>query len=113
MANYGKPHTNNSQFFITSVPCDNLNGTNVVVGRVLRGFDAIGDMEQHTSTEGQPQKKVVIVDCGEIKPGTDWGYADKDETKDTLPPYPQDWELKSHPFTVRENINIMCFVFFQ
>lgn len=54
MANYGQPNTNNSQFIISSVGCDNLNGTNVVVGKVLRGLGVIGDMEQNTSDEGVP-----------------------------------------------------------
>lgn len=54
MANYGQRNSNNSQFIITSVVCDVLNGTNVVVGKVLRGLGIIGDMEQNTSDEGQP-----------------------------------------------------------
>lgn len=54
MANYGQPNTNNSQFIISSVACDNLNGSNVVVGKVLRGLGIIGDMEQNTTDDGQP-----------------------------------------------------------
>lgn len=54
MSNYGVPNSNNSQFSITSVPCENLDGTNVVVGRVLRGLGVVGEMEQNTSDEGKP-----------------------------------------------------------
>lgn len=54
MANYGQRHSNNSQFIITSVVCDILNGTNVVVGRVMRGLGIIGEMEMNTTDEGQP-----------------------------------------------------------
>lgn len=56
MANYGKPNTNNSQFFITSVECSHLNGTNVVVGQVLRGFGILNEIEQHATDEGSVTK---------------------------------------------------------
>lgn len=56
MANYGEPNTNNSQFFITSMACDNLNGQNVVFGKVLRGLGILWEMDQHTSDEGVPKR---------------------------------------------------------
>lgn len=54
MANLGRPNTNNSQFFITALECSHLDGTNVVVGYVLRGFRIISEMEKHTSDEAIP-----------------------------------------------------------
>lgn len=56
MANFGKPNTNNSQFFITSIDCQNLDGTNVVVGYVLRGFGIISEMEKFSSNEAVPMR---------------------------------------------------------
>ena len=56
MTNYGKANTNNSQFVITSVSCNNLDETNVVVGKVLRGLAIINDMEQNVDDEGNPNE---------------------------------------------------------
>lgn len=56
MANFGKPNTNNSQFFITSGECHHLDGTNVVVGYVLRGFGIISEMEKVASNEAVPMR---------------------------------------------------------
>ncbi|XP_017478575.1 PREDICTED: peptidyl-prolyl cis-trans isomerase D isoform X1 [Rhagoletis zephyria] len=107
MANYGEPHTNNSQFFIVSVSCDNLDGTNVVVGKVLRGLSIISDMELVSNDDGEPQENVIITDCGEILPWEDWGYLDNDETDDKLPPYPRDWDKKMSYFTSEEMVTLL------
>ncbi|XP_075162303.1 cyclophilin 40 [Haematobia irritans] len=107
MANFGQPNTNSSQFFITSMACDNLNGQNVVVGKVLRGLGIMGEMDQNTSDDGVPTTEIVIVDCGEIQPGQDWGIKDQDETNECLPPYPQDWEDKFKEFTSDELVEIL------
>lgn len=56
MANYGKPNTNNSQFFIASSNCTHLDGVNVAVGHVLRGFGIISEMEKYTTSEGVPTR---------------------------------------------------------
>lgn len=104
MANYGEPNTNNSQFFITSMECNNLNGTNVVVGQVLRGLAIITDMEQNTNNDGEPTQKIVISNCGELKSTDekDWGINDDDETDDKLPPYPQDYSVDIKTLSVRD-----------
>lgn len=54
MANLGRPNTNNSQFFLTAVECYHLDGTNVVVGYVLRGYGVLAEMEKYTSDEAVP-----------------------------------------------------------
>ncbi|XP_061397860.1 peptidyl-prolyl cis-trans isomerase D-like [Musca vetustissima] len=107
MANFGKPNTNNSQFFITSMACDNLNGTNVVVGKVLRGLGIIGEMDQNTSDEGVPTTDIIITNCGEIKPGENWGINDSDETSECLPPFPQDWDDKFKEFSSDELVELL------
>ncbi|XP_062131278.1 peptidyl-prolyl cis-trans isomerase D [Drosophila sulfurigaster albostrigata] len=107
MANYGKPHTNNSQFFITAVGCENLNGTNVVVGRVLRGLGIVAEMEQNCTDDAHPTVDIMISDCGELAPDTDWGVDCNDETTDKLPPYPQDWTGKFNKPTSDATVQLL------
>ena len=45
MANCGK-NTNASQFFITTVPCDWLDGKHTVFGKVTRGMEVVNDIEK-------------------------------------------------------------------
>lgn len=54
MANYGRPNSNNSQFFITAVESSHLDGSNVVFGRVLRGFGIIAEMEKLSDDDAKP-----------------------------------------------------------
>lgn len=88
MSNSG-PNTNNSQFFITRTDCPNLDGTHVVFGHVLRGFDIIPEMEKVTTEEGTPTTEIVILNAGELDADeARWGFYDID---DGLPPFPSDW----------------------
>lgn len=107
MANFGKPNSNNSQFFITSVDCSHLNGTNVVVGRILRGFGILNEMEQHCTDDGSVTKDIFIEDCGQLNPNDDWGFGDKDETEDVLPPFPQDWCDINNNYTIQKILQIL------
>ncbi|KAJ6634791.1 Peptidyl-prolyl cis-trans isomerase D, partial [Pseudolycoriella hygida] len=91
MANFGKPNTNNSQFFICSLECPQLDGTNVVVGYVLRGFGIVDEMGKYATNEAIPMRDIVIVDSGEICNGEGWKYCVNDETGDKLPLFPLDW----------------------
>uniref|UniRef100_A0A182YQE0 Uncharacterized protein n=1 Tax=Anopheles stephensi TaxID=30069 RepID=A0A182YQE0_ANOST len=107
MANLGKPNTNNSQFFITSGECPHLNGTNVVVGYVIRGGSIIGEMERHSTDDGDPIVPIVIEDCGQIAPGADWRLNDDDDEFDTLPPFPDDWNRFYDEFAVDEMLQYL------
>ncbi|XP_049878748.1 peptidyl-prolyl cis-trans isomerase D isoform X2 [Pectinophora gossypiella] len=95
MANAGRPHTNGSQFCITTVPCAHLDGTNVVFGRVRAGLGLVYEMQQLSGEECRPSVECVIEDCGEIV-GDKWDVHCRDGTSDTLPEYPEDYRLMDH-----------------
>lgn len=106
MANAG-PNTNSSQFFITSVECLHLDGTNVVFGRILKGLSMIGEMESISSDDGTTKKSIEIANCGELKDIDDWGYCDNDGSPDKLPPFPADWERSESQFSLKEKLKVL------
>lgn len=65
MANMG-PNNNNSQFLITTVTTDWLNGQNVAFGLVVDGFDVVKKVEGQGSKSGEVHSKVIIADCGQL-----------------------------------------------
>lgn len=108
MANFGRPNTNNSQFFITTVECPHLDGTNVVFGKVIKGLSAVIEMEAFTTDEGIPRKEITVVNCGELKGGEDLlGITALDETSDRFPIFPLDWDKFNEIFALNDKMNIL------
>ncbi|KAM4039326.1 peptidyl-prolyl cis-trans isomerase-like [Anomaloglossus baeobatrachus] len=66
MANAG-PNSNGSQFFISTIKADWLNGKHVVFGSVVEGMEVIKKMESYGSNSGKTSKKIVIEDCGVLE----------------------------------------------
>ncbi len=64
MANAGK-NTNGSQFFITFVPCNWLDGKHVVFGEVVDGKAIIDFIHKNAASgDGTPKKTVIITNSG-------------------------------------------------
>lgn len=66
MANAGK-NTNGSQFFLTFIPCDWLDGKHVVFGRLIEDEKGLLKyLESQGSQSGAPKKTITIADCGQL-----------------------------------------------
>ncbi|CAG9129762.1 unnamed protein product [Plutella xylostella] len=56
MANAGRPHTNGSQFCVTTVPCAHLDGSNVVFARVASGLALLEEVQALSGDDCRPAK---------------------------------------------------------
>jgi peptidylprolyl isomerase len=65
MANSGK-NSNGSQFFITFVPCDWLDGAHVVFGKAIDGTKVIDELHRISTKSGRPKKIATIKNCGQL-----------------------------------------------
>ncbi|MFG2115763.1 peptidylprolyl isomerase [Streptomyces sp. NPDC048718] len=66
MANAGK-NTNGSQFFITTIVTDWLDGKHVVFGEVVEGQDLVKKIEGLGSSSGSTKAKISISESGVVK----------------------------------------------
>ncbi|MEV0536446.1 peptidylprolyl isomerase [Kitasatospora sp. NPDC050463] len=65
MANAGK-NTNGSQFFITTIVTDWLDGKHVVFGEVVENLDLVSKIESYGSQSGRTSAKITITDSGVV-----------------------------------------------
>mmetsp|Transcript_27165 Transcript_27165/g.46839 ORF Transcript_27165/g.46839 Transcript_27165/m.46839 type:complete len:172 (+) Transcript_27165:39-554(+) len=66
MANSG-PNTNGCQFFITTTPCDWLDGKHVVFGKVIDGLLTVRKIENvAVGPNNKPKLPCLIAECGEM-----------------------------------------------
>ena len=65
MANAG-PGTNGSQFFITTIKTQWLDGKHVVFGKVVEGLDVVTAVERVGSESGRTSARVEITNSGQL-----------------------------------------------
>ena len=65
MANAG-PNTNGSQFFLTFIPCNWLDGKHTVFGTCVDGMQVLDALESVGSSSGATRAPCVIADCGQL-----------------------------------------------
>ncbi|XP_015788239.1 peptidyl-prolyl cis-trans isomerase D-like [Tetranychus urticae] len=94
MASSG-PNTNGSQFFISTVPLFHLENQYVAFGQVRKGMGIVHLIENiYTNPDTERSiEPIVIIDCGQLKHGQDFGWMPNDRTGEAYPPFPEDSDL--------------------
>jgi cyclophilin family peptidyl-prolyl cis-trans isomerase len=55
-----------SQFFLTTVKTEWLDGKHVVFGKVVEGMDIVYAVEKQGTQSGKTKTEVGIADCGQL-----------------------------------------------
>ena len=66
MANAG-PHSNGSQFFLTTARTPHLDGKHVVFGKVVSGKEVVDRIEAVGSSSGRTSQPVIVAASGEVE----------------------------------------------
>uniref|UniRef100_A0A1I7UHZ0 peptidylprolyl isomerase n=1 Tax=Caenorhabditis tropicalis TaxID=1561998 RepID=A0A1I7UHZ0_9PELO len=101
MANKG-PHSNSSQFFITTAPAPHCNRKHVVFGEVIKGREVVDMIENlEVDEKSKPYAKVRIYNCGELvkkqkmmksnEEVSEMGDARNKKTDNSIPKDPKSW----------------------
>ena len=74
MAHSGDRDTGGSQFFLTFVPTDHLNGKHTVFGRVIEGMDVLGRIRriEPGGAKKEVPDKIVKMEVTRKRPGTEY-----------------------------------------
>jgi cyclophilin family peptidyl-prolyl cis-trans isomerase len=66
----GAGSSQNSQFYVVTVPAPHLDGLHTVFGKTVEGYDTVLALQALPVTaEGEPLEPVVIADCGQLMDG--------------------------------------------
>lgn len=66
MANIFFVYSNGSQFFLTTVKTDWLDGAHVVFGKVVQGMDVVQKIESYGSDSGKTKAPIAIAASGQL-----------------------------------------------
>lgn len=62
------PHTNNSQFYVTTASAPFLDSQFVAFGRLIDGLRVLRTVEKVQTRNERPVQPVMIKDCGNFEP---------------------------------------------
>lgn len=65
-SNISVSSSNGSQFFLTTVKTDWLDGAHVVFGKVVEGMNVVQAVEAQGSSSGKTKAEITIADSGQL-----------------------------------------------